>query len=85
MGVQPNDIITLDERLWIVSGVFLGALGEESLMGLRSHSHGDGSAYGKRVEEMMVPVVMVENLIDHGIAKHHPDRSRTPNPQQEGR
>ena len=75
MAVKPHDILTLDDRLWVVSGVFLGALGEESLIGLRSHSHGDGSAYGEQVEEMMVPVVMVESLIDHGIAKHYPDHA----------
>lgn len=83
MSVKSHDILTLDDRLWIVSGVFLGPLGGESLIGLHSHSHGDGSAYGKPVPEMMVPVVMIESLIDHGIVRHHPDRATPTTKEQD--
>lgn len=49
-------------RVYLVTGVHLGAVTEEDIISLRTLDLKDGHAYGKAVPELMVPLVMLLEL-----------------------
>lgn len=49
-------------RVFLVTGIHLGGILEEDIVSMRSLDRDDGSAYGQRVRELMVPLVMIEEL-----------------------
>jgi hypothetical protein len=59
MNIQVSDIYRLKvderQRVWQVVGIFLGATGQEDLVGLMSIDLNSGSAYGKRQDILLVP------------------------------
>ena len=69
--VSPNDVLVIDDNVFIVSGVFLGGLKEDSLVGLHPHSKLTGHAYGKNVEEYFTPEPILRAALKSGLITHH--------------
>lgn len=49
--------------VWRVSGVYLGALGQEDVVGLQSVTRNPPTAHGEDIDEMFVPLALVENHV----------------------
>lgn len=47
--------------IWRVSGVYHGALGQESVVGLHSVGFSPPTAHGEDIEEMFVPIALVQD------------------------
>ncbi len=63
MAMQPDDIIIFRNRRWMVTGVFHGAEGGESVVGLRPVNLVYPSAYGQEIQEMFAPLALVQAFI----------------------
>lgn len=64
--MKPGDYIiypTADHitYLWRVSGIYHGALGQESVVGLQSVTRNPPDAHGQIIEEMFVPIALVQD------------------------
>ena len=67
-----HDTLTLEGSVWTVTGVFLGALSQESVLGLQvSGDRHDASAYGKDLPELFVPEILIRRAIEAGIITRH--------------
>lgn len=72
-----HDTLSMDGRVWTVTGVFLGGLKEESVLGLQvSGDRHDASAYGEVLPELFVPEIMIRRLIGAGLCDLHKDAAR---------
>lgn len=60
-SIQVHDRVLKGDRMWIVTGVHMGAVDQENLVTLRPLDRKVGTAYGRTIEECTVP----EDLIDH--------------------
>lgn len=60
-SIRVDDRIIKGDRMWVVTGVHMGAIGQENLITLRSIDMLPGCAYGQTADETVVP----EDLIDH--------------------
>lgn len=60
--MQVGDLILLGRTVFRVTGVYLGAVGVQNLVGLKSLSLRSGSARGQTVKEMLVPEELVKGL-----------------------
>lgn len=73
--MKPNDIVYFEDkqfghhRFWRIEGVFLGALGQEDLIELRSLTHRPGHTY----ETGEHPTTFVPEPILRGLAIYIPD------------
>lgn len=67
-----HDVLTVGNRMWIVSGVFLGGLGVESLVELQSYDIADGHIYGKDCSKYIVPEAIIRAAIESGAIILHP-------------
>jgi len=54
--MQPGNIIISGKGVFRVTGIFLGAVNSQDMVGLVPIVMKDGSAYGKIVKEMFVPM-----------------------------
>lgn len=68
-SMKPNDIVYFEDkqfghhRFWRIEGVFLGALGQESLVELRSLTERPGHTYGSVVHPTtLVPEPMLRRF-----------------------
>lgn len=76
-----HDTLQLGDRIWTVSGVFLGGLNQESVLGLQvSGEHHDADAYGKLLPELFVPEIMVRQLLAAGLMTRHVAPTEGPSP-----
>ncbi len=66
--MKPGDYIifpTADHttQVWKISGVYLGAIGQESVVGLKSVIRNEATAHGHDIEEMFVPIDLVQDYV----------------------
>lgn len=68
-----HDTLTLGNHAWSVTGVFLGGLNQESVLGLQvvSSQH-DATAYGNDLPELFVPEILIRKAIEAGVIQRHP-------------
>jgi hypothetical protein len=50
-----GDLLLVSRKVFRVTGIYLGSVGVQNLVGLVPYSSKFGSAHGKRVTEMLVP------------------------------
>lgn len=62
---HPGDVIIAKDRKWIVTGDYLGALGQESVIGLKPIDQKPAH------DEVMVPQDMLNMMLDGKTAKHY--------------
>ena len=60
MIYQPGQLLQISNRFYAVAGVYLGAQGHASMVGLNPISEAPGNAGGPRVEEMLTPVPVLD-------------------------
>lgn len=73
-ALEPHDVlaIPMQGKSWVVTGVFLGALRQESVIGLQvSGEHQDATARGKSLPELFVPEILIETAIKAGVVRLH--------------
>ena len=66
---RPHQVVRVKGRWYQVVGVFLGAEGQTSLVGVVPLSEKPGCAYGKTEAEMLVPEVLLSALVKSGGAE----------------
>lgn len=71
-SIQPGDLYNPGQHFYRVVGVYLGAVGQESMVGLRSLDLEYGTAHGEDIDEMLVPLDFIEpqciyRRVDHGV------------------
>ena len=63
-GVDVGSILRVKHngriRLFKVTGIHIGAIEQESVFSVRSLDLGNATAYGKTVEEAMIPIALLE-------------------------
>ena len=57
-----GDVVIFGRSIFRVTGIYLGAVGVQNLVGLKSVSLKSGGAHGHRVKEMLVPEELVKYL-----------------------
>jgi len=68
-----GDLILLGRSVFRITGVYLGAVGVQNLIGLKSITLRSGSAHGQMVKEMLVPEELVKGLdVYHRLEKPRP-------------
>ena len=68
-----GDLILLGRTVFRVTGVYLGAVGVQNLVGLKSLSLRSGYAHGQTVKEMFVPEELLQGLdVYHRVEKPRP-------------
>jgi hypothetical protein len=70
--ITVHDTLSMEGRVWSVTGVFLGGLNQESVFGLQvvGEQH-DATAYGKDLPELFVPEIILRRAVEAGIVTHH--------------
>lgn len=71
---KPDDLVVLGARIWRVTGVYIGAVGQESVVGLVALDRSLPHVGEDEVTEMIVPEALVEGHV----------YSRAPDPHQHG-
>ena len=66
--MKPGDYVILPTAdyitfMWRISGVYHGALGQESVVGLQAVQNHSPCAHGLDIEEMFVPIALVQDHI----------------------
>lgn len=69
ISIQPHDIVNVSDRFWKVTGVYLGALQQENVVGLVAV---DGQ---RQNGELIVPLDLIPGTsifrgVDHEALKH---------------
>lgn len=59
LNIAVNDLIIRGERIFRVTGVYLGTGATEDLVGIRSVDMQPGSVNGKTVSEMLLPLALM--------------------------
>jgi hypothetical protein len=68
-----GDLVLCGRSVFRITGVYLGALGVQNLIGLKTLSLRSGSAHGQAVKEMLVPEELIKGLdIYHRVEKPRP-------------
>ncbi|MHB8284107.1 MAG: hypothetical protein ACYDD1_05475 [Caulobacteraceae bacterium] len=62
--VDVHDILTLGHRSWSVTSVCLGALGQESVIGLQALDLGDPASGPAAIPEMFVPEIIIRKALE---------------------
>jgi hypothetical protein len=57
--MRVGDIVVAGKHTFRISGVYLGGVGTENLVGLISISLNPGAANGETIDEMLVPEALV--------------------------
>jgi hypothetical protein len=57
-----GDLILLGRSVFRVTGVYLGAVGVQNIIGLKSITLKSGSAHGQTIREMLVPEELIKGL-----------------------
>lgn len=57
---KPGQLIQIGERFYSVAGVYLGAVGHVSMIGLSPVTERPGHAGGPNVTEMLTPLPVLE-------------------------
>ena len=61
--MKPGDLLQKDQHVWRVCGVFLGAIGQESLIEVECVSHTPGwTGEWEWHPKMFIPEVLLRNL-----------------------
>ena len=72
MSVTVHDTLQLGDHTWTVTGVFLGGLSQESVLGLAvDGARHDATAYGKDLPELFVPEILIREAVKAGVLIHH--------------
>lgn len=67
-----HDTLQLEDHVWTVTGVFLGALHQEDVLGITViGSRHDATAYGKDLPELFVPEILIRKAIEAGVLTLH--------------
>ena len=69
---EPRQVIIINDLVYEVTGVFLGAVGQTNLIGLVPMSENRGSAYGEDVDECFVPEKILNAAIEGGAGLYQP-------------
>lgn len=59
MKIEPGYIVTIEGRIWRVTGCYYGALGHEDIIGLEPLDKKPGSVGEASVAEMTVPLALI--------------------------
>jgi hypothetical protein len=74
-----HDTLVIEGRAWAVTGVFLGGLGQESVLGLQVIGERfDATAYGQDVPELFVPEIIIRKGIAAGFIELRPSSLEQP-------
>ena len=57
--MEVGDIVVAGSSTFEITGVYLGGVGTQNLIGLKAKNKADGSAQGKTIKEMVVPEELV--------------------------
>jgi hypothetical protein len=57
--MQVGDIVVAGNNTYRITGIYLGGVGTQNLVGLESLNKAHGWAHGSKVEEMLVPEELV--------------------------
>ena len=57
--MQVGDVVIAGRNAFEITGIFLGGVGTQNLVGLKSLHKATGYAYGGKIEEMFVPEELV--------------------------
>src|SRR5207237_5950511 len=72
ISLMAHDVLEMEGHVWSVTGVFPGALHQESVVGLRVEGvRHDATAYGKVVAELFVPEIVIRRGVTAGLIVHH--------------
>lgn len=70
--IKPNDLLILNDREWLVTGVYLGALNFESVVSVRPLRIGCPSVDGKRVlDDLLIPHELLCEMIYQNNVGHY--------------
>lgn len=69
--MKPHDLIVLKGRTWKVQGVYLGGSGQESVVGLLARDMAEPTARGEAIEEMFVPLSIIEAACGQNVLQHY--------------
>ena len=69
MQFEPGQLLQVGNRFYSVSGVYLGAEGCASMVGLSPLTERPGNAGGPRVEEMLTPKPVLEMALSSESAR----------------
>ncbi len=66
--MKPGDYIIFPTGdhvtyVWKISGVYLGAVSQESVVGLQAVTSNPATAHGLDIDEMFVPVALVQDHV----------------------
>lgn len=66
--MKPGDYVIYPTEdhvtfVWRISGIYYGALGQEDVVGLQSAIRNPPVAHGRDVDEMLVPVALVQDFV----------------------
>lgn len=54
---------THEADIWLITGIYLGGVGQESVVGLIPINRKLASAHSETVEEMLTPLSLVEHML----------------------
>lgn len=71
---EPGQLIVVGDYQYEVQGVFLGAVGQTGMVGLKSVNENPGTAYGATATEMLVPARLMDAALAGGARLYTPVR-----------
>lgn len=73
VSIEPHDLYVASDGFYRVVGVYLGAVGQESMVGLRALHLNHGTAHGETIKEMMVPMSFIVPQCVYRMVDHAPE------------
>lgn len=71
-AVTTHDTLSMDGRVWTVTGIFLGGEVRESVIGLQvAGEQHDATAYGADLPELFVPEILIRRAVEAGLIQRH--------------
>lgn len=61
--MNPGDLIVKNNKVWQITGIFHGGIGQESIVSIKSVTHQKPTAHGEDIEEMFVPIDLVKDYV----------------------
>lgn len=61
--MKPGDLVVEEARIWRVTGVYLGAVGQEDVVGLEPLDKTPPHVGEETVAEMIVPTALVQGKV----------------------
>lgn len=60
VDVRVHDFIIRNNRRWLVTGVFLGALGQEDIVTMKQLDRSNGNVCKLQIQELIVPLDLID-------------------------